>query len=299
VNEIEELSKIDLSELPQLKQMLFDDLYQSVYKNLHLELGSGPVLYLISPNYSVLTPAQADAVVEFLKRKETLLDYLKEAVVQNLILYSAVIDVNSYFIEQNGGLVLARLRERDSGGRLFEIKFYTHAPDELISHYEDKIYIGRDFLDLFNSARKYFGIKEHIQSLKLQYNRLLERIDSKQKKSDDLKPFLQEIKESVNELAGESVSALDTLPPVMDFGKLCGNDLIAVNGQYRSLNHFLIELHDAVDEFECRLRASDHADFARYVTKYKKDITNLISYFNIKINGLLTRSISQAKIRHP
>ena len=68
-----------------------------------------------------------------------------------------LLDISSYFIEQNGFLVLARLRERDSEGRRYEIKFYTHSPKELLTHYEDKIYIGRDFVDLFNFNRKYFG----------------------------------------------------------------------------------------------------------------------------------------------
>jgi hypothetical protein len=36
----------------------------------------------------------------------------------------------------------------------------------------------------------------------------------------------------------------------------------------------------------------------RYVTKYKKDVTNLISYFNIKVNGLITQRIYQMKSRH-
>lgn len=299
MNEVEELSKLELSDLPPLKPILMDDLYQSVLKNLYLELGSGPVLYLISPNGSVLTPTPAEAVSEFITRKEGLLDYLKETIVQNLALYSAIIDVNSYFIEQNDGLVLARLRERDSGGRLFEIKFYTHAPEEVLPRYEDKIYIGRDFLDLYNPVRRYFGVKEYIQSLKLQYDRLLlERIDCRQKKAHGFTPFLQEIGESVNELAAESDSVLEILPPIVDYAKLCGSDLLEVISQYRALNHFLIELHDAVEEFEGHLRAGGHTDFVRYVTKYKKDVTNLISYFNIKIIGVLTRHISQCRNKH-
>ncbi|HYA49527.1 MAG TPA: hypothetical protein VEG35_07480, partial [Burkholderiales bacterium] len=179
MNEVDELSKLDLSVMPALRPMLLDDLYQSVLKNLHLELGSGPVLYLISPSYSVLNPEPDETITDFLARKEGLLDYIKEAVVQNLAIYSVLVDVSSYFIEQNNGLVLARFRERDSEGRRFEIKFYTHSPQELITHYEDKIYIGRDFVDLFNSGRKYFGVKDAIVSLKAQYEKLVARAESK------------------------------------------------------------------------------------------------------------------------
>ncbi|MCK7476599.1 MAG: hypothetical protein M0C28_02835 [Candidatus Moduliflexus flocculans] len=116
MNEVEELSKLDPAGLPPLKPLLLDDLYQSVLKNLHLELGRGPVLYLLSPSYSVLNPTPDEGITDFITRNETLLDYLKEAIVQNLAEYSVLVDVSSYFIEQNNGLVLARLRERDSDG---------------------------------------------------------------------------------------------------------------------------------------------------------------------------------------
>ena len=51
-------------------------------------------------------------------------------------------------------------------------------------------------------------------------------------------------------------------------------------------------------EFENLLRFKKETDFVRYVTKYKKDLTNLISYFNIKINGGLTQRIYNFKGKH-
>jgi hypothetical protein len=298
MNEIDELSKLDPSGLPPLRPMLFDDLYQNVLKNLHLELGSGPVLYLISPSYSVLNPVSDETITDFLARREALLDYLKEALVQNLAVYSVLIDISSYFIEQNSGLVLARFRERDSEGRRFEIKYYTHSPQELTTHYEDKIYIGRDFIDLFNSGRKYFGVKDSVVSLKAQFEKLVARAESKLKKSSEFKSYFQEIRESVDELHNESLLILQSLPPHLDFAKMSGKDLIDVNAQYRAINHFVIELHDEVNEFENLLRSKQRTDFVRYVTKYKKDVTNLISFFNIKVNGLITQRIYQMKSRH-
>jgi hypothetical protein len=298
MNEIDELLKLDVRTLPPLKPMLLDDLYQNALKNLYLELGSGPVLYLLSPSYSVLTPTPNDIVTELITRREAVLDYLKEAIIQNLALYSVLIDTSSYFVEQNGFLVLARLRERDSEGRRYEIKFYTHSPKDLLTHYEDKIYIGRDFVDLFNINRKYLGVKESIISLKSQYERLVERVQPRMKNPAEYKSFFQEIGESVNEFHTESLLILQTLPPLLDFGKLSGKDLIEINSQYRAINHYLIELHDAIAEFESVLRNKKEADFVRYVTKYKKDLTNLISYFNIKINGALAQKIYACKIKH-
>ena len=295
MNEVEELSKLDMKKLPQLKQLLLDDLHQNALKNLHLELGTGPVLYLLSPSYAVLNPTPNDVINEFIAKRDSCLNYLKEYIIQSLALYSVLLDVNSYFVEQNNCLVLARLRERDSGGRKYEIKFYTHSPMELLTHYEDKIYIGRDFIDLFNFKRKYLGVKELIISVKDQYDVLIDKAQEKLKSPLEYKSFFQEIKELVNELRSESLLILQSLPPHLDFSKLNGKDLIDINAQYRTVNHYLIELRDEVAEFENLLRRNEEANFVRYVTKYKKDLTNNISYFNIRINGALTERIANLK----
>ena len=298
MNEVEELSKLDIKSLPPLKSILLDDLHQNVLKNLYLELGAGPVLYLLSPSYSVVTPTPNETVNDFISNKENLLDYLKEYIIKNLAVYSVLLDVNSYFAEQNNYLVLARLRERDSGGRRFEIKFYTHSPRELLTNYRDKIYIGRDFIDLFHFRRKCLGVKELMVSIKDQYEALLDRAEEKLNEPLEYKSFFQEIKESVNELRSESLMILQSLPPYLDFNKLKGKDLIEINAQYRTINHYLIELNDEVAEFENLLRFKKETNFVRYVTKYKKDLANAISYFNIKINGCLTEKIRNLKGKH-
>lgn len=298
MNEVEELSKLDITTLPQLESFLFDDLQQKALKHLYLELGTGPVLYLLSPSYSVINPTPNETISDFLRKKENILNYMKEYLIQNLKVYSVLLDVNSYFVEQNNFLLLARLRERDSGGRRYEVKYYTHSPRELMTHYKDKIYIGRDFIDLFQFKRKYFGIKEMIVSLKDQYEVLLDKAEEKLEKPFEYKSFFQEIKEYVNELSSESLLILQSLPPYLDYSKLKGEDLIDINAQYRSINHYLIELRDEVAEFDNLLRFKKEIGFVRYVTKYKKDLTNIISYFNIKINGYLSEKIYSYKPKH-
>ena len=298
MNEIEELMKIDSNSLPPLQPMLYDDLHQNVLKNLHLELGSGPVLYLISPSYSVLNTVPTETVVEFLNKKENLLNYLKEYIIQNLALYTVILEMSSYFIEQNNYLVLARFREKGNAGRKFELKFYTHEPKELLNNYRDKIYIGRDFIDLLNFKRKYWGVKDFIVSIKEQYDRLLDRAEARIKNPLEYRSFFQEIKESVNEAYTESLLILQSLPPYPELDRMSGKELIDLNSQFREITHFLVELRDEVDEFENLLRYKKEADFVRYVTKFKKDLTNLISYLNIKVNGVLGYRISNYKFKH-
>ncbi len=298
MNEVEELSKVEVKSLPPLQSILLNDLHQQVLKNLYLELGTGPVLYLLSPSYSVITPTPNETINDFLSKNGDLLNYFKEYIIQNLAVYSSLLDVNSYFAEQNNYLVLARLRERDSGGRRYEIKFYTHSPRELMTNYKDKIYIGRDFIDLFHFRRKYLGVKELVNSVKDQYEVLLDKAEEKLNEPMEYKSFFQEMKESVNELRNESLVILQSLPPYLDFNKLKGKDLIEINAQYRTINHFLIELTDEVAEFENLLRYNKENNFVRYVTKYKKDLANAISYFNIKIMGCLNDKILNLKFKH-
>lgn len=297
MNEVEELSKVDLKSLPPLQPIMLNDLHQKVLKNLYLELGTGPILYLLSPSYSVITPTPNETINDFLSKSENLLDYVKEYIVQNLAVYSVLLDVNSYFAEQNNYLVLARLRERDSGGRRYEIKFYTHSPRELMTNYKDKIYIGRDFIDLFHFRRKYLGVNELVNSVKDQYEVLLDKAEEKLNEPLEYKSFFQEMKESVNELRNESLTILQSLPPYLDFNKLKSKDLIEINAQYRTINHFLIELTDEVAEFENLLWNNKENNFVRYVTKYKKDLANAISFFNIKIIGCLNDKILNMRFK--
>lgn len=296
MNEVEELGRLDIKKLPRQKPVLLDDLQRKVQKNLHFELGTGPVLYLLSPSFNVINPAANEMINDFITKSEDILNFLKDYILQNLATYSVLLDVNSYFIEQNNSCVLARLRERDSGGRRYEIKFYTHSARELVLNYKDKIYIGRDFIDLYQFKRKYFGLKDLIESLLGQNTNLLETAEQKLRKPERYKSFFQEISEYVNELHSETQMTLQSLPPYLNPLEYGAEDLIDINAQYRTINHYLIELRDEVAEFENLLFKSE-TGFVRYVTKYRKDLANLISYFNIRINGYISTCIHEYRYR--
>ena len=66
MNEVEELSKLDTNKLLAPPSILLDDLHQNVLKNLYLELGAGPVLYLLSPSYSIITPTPNETINDFI-----------------------------------------------------------------------------------------------------------------------------------------------------------------------------------------------------------------------------------------
>jgi hypothetical protein len=285
MNEIQELAKVDLSDLPALIPTCLDDLYENVLANLYLELGSGPVLYLLSPSYSILNSVQDEEIVSLIRAKEDLIAYVKEYIVRNLAAYSVLLDVNSYYIEQNDHLVLARLEKNDWGRQCYEIKFYTHSPEELLIHYEDKIYMGRHFIDLFQFSKDYFGVKELIVSLADQCDPMLDKARETLSEPGEYGSFFQEIKESAVELLDESFLIMESVPPLLDFGKLKVEDLIGIKAQYRTIKHYLIELNGEVTEFENLVRFRKEMKPAHYLTMYRKDLANLISYFNIRIDG--------------
>jgi len=264
-------------------------LYENVLGNLYLELGSGPVLYLLSPSCSILNPVQDEEVISLVREKEDLIGYVKEYVVRNLAAYSVLLDVNSYYIEQNDHLVLARLEKNDSGRQYYEIKFYTHSAEELLTHYEDKIYMGRHFIDLFQFSKDYFGVKELIVSLADQCDPMLDKAKETLNEPGEYGSFFQEIKESAVELLDESFLIMESVPPLLDLGKLKAEDLIEIKAQYRAIKHYLIELNGEVSEFENLVRFGKEMKPAHYITMYRKDLTNLISYFNIRIDGYLAQ----------
>ena len=289
MNEIQELAKLDIGDLPPLIPACLDNLYENVLGNLYLELGSGPVLYLLSPSCSILNPVQDEEVISLVREKEDLIGYVKEYVVRNLAAYSVLLDVNSYYIEQNDHLVLARLEKNDSGRQYYEIKFYTHSPGELLIHYEDKIYMGRHFIDLLQFSKDYFGVKELIVSLADQCDPMLDKAKETLNEPGEYSSFFQEIKESAVELLDESFLIMESVPPLLDLGKLKAGDLIEIKAQYRAIKHYLIELNGEVSEFENLVRFGKEMKPAHYITMYRKDLANLISYFNIRIDGYIAQ----------
>ena len=115
MSEMKELDKLEILDLATLDSFYLEPLYEKILKELHLEIAYDRQLYLISPGLTVLSPEKVpQEVEEFLSRKNDFLEYLKKLILRNLLEYSFIVEAHSYFIEQNGNTLIARLREKDA-----------------------------------------------------------------------------------------------------------------------------------------------------------------------------------------
>lgn len=292
MDEILSIQKIERKSLPRLKGIHLDNFQKKILKNLHLELSLGEGRFLLSPDFHVLSPNTLKGKVEdYVTNKMDVLEWLRSYIVENMIYYTAIIENNSYFIEQNSFLVIARLRSRDKESS-YEIKFYSHDPAELSSYYKDKLYIGRDFIDLFKFERPHFGIECFIDSLRNQLNTLFEKANEKLIKKGEYIDFMQELDELVEEVTDKAKRTIPSIPPFFNPEEADKETLNEIQTRYRSLQHLLIEVRDELSEFESRLRFDEENQFVKYVTKYKKDISNLILYLTLKVISRLTYKIN-------
>jgi len=284
--ELQQLNDIDFKKLPKLEKKEMETLYEGIFKNLHIELGYSNVLYLFSPHYAILYPETLPSeVLKFIKEKSKLLEFLKVFFVENLIKYSFLAEGHSYYIEQNDYTVIARIRERNFETLQYEIKYYTNSPEDIIDYYEDKIYIGRDFIKLDSLKRKKFGLKEHINSILYEIDRLIEVSANKiHDNTKDFDSYLNGIKILGDEFYKNGKEFLKIVP--QNFRLSNNNDfglLKNISHNTRNMKHRLLEIKEDLNEFATLLRENEELDFVRYVIKFKTDIVNLINYFNYKI----------------
>jgi hypothetical protein len=190
--------------------------------------------------------------------------------------YSALIDENSYYLTNPQSIFIARLLyKKDSR---FEIKFYTHYKDELMESYEDKIYIGRDFINLDKFDRKYLGLKKFFRSLVEQNEKIQERARHKLRYFDDYqKPFLDEIEYQVKETVDDAMERIKLFPEAK-LANIPKGKLMEVLENVLYLLNLMIELRDFTEEFEAKLRQREENDFVKYLTKFSKDVIDGIRY---------------------
>jgi hypothetical protein len=289
---VQYLASLNLHQLPPLGRFRLDDLQQKVRNNLYLELPqTDGSLALLSPTLSPVINNFEERLARMVRSKSEILDYVKERLVRALIVDTAVLEGSSYYFEQNNCLLLARLKYFKEVEKLLEIKLYTVTHKDLVQNYSDKIYIGRCFLNLESKELHYRGLNLYVLSLMDQYEILIGRRNLLNKPGKYEESYFQEIQELVQEVVSEVIRVLDTVPRHFNPTRWGLEELIRVKGCYRGIIHLLLELVEEVDEFENVLMYDQESRFARYVTKYKRDLKNIILLLNFNTLSELSRRI--------
>lgn len=277
-----------------------DHFQQNVLDRLHLEFFFKSCRVLITPELGYITTGPAEEEEEnllqnILEKEQDRLEKLKEYVLYSLSLYSALLETNSYFISLNSHLVIARFTQFGPTDLDYEIKLYTISRSDLAAHYKDKIYIGRDFLSLGTLSRHHFGLKYLRDSLLEQFRKLRGRL--KEHVPAEALPeleteYLGEIEELVTDTAESSDRVLESMPVEMVGRNAPEQTLIDANMIFRDVKHLLFEIEETVRELEKRMFELELSRAVRYVTKFRKDITNDINYITIKVNGRISDHVN-------
>jgi hypothetical protein len=286
------LAGLDIGRLPALTRFRYDDLQQKIRRNMYLELPqTDGSLALLSPTLSSVNNNFEERLVRLVSEQADILDYLKERLMRGLIVDTAIIEGSSYFFQQNNHLLLARLKYFKEVEKLLEVKLYTAPHKDLIQNYSDKIYIGRCFLNLEKKTLHYRGLNLYVLSLMDQYEILKGRKPLLNEPEKYERSYFQEIQELIQEVVAEVIRVLDTTPRRFNPARWDLEEIIRVKACYRGIIHLLLELVEEVSEFESVLMFHKENRFARYVTKYKRDLKNIILHLNFNILSELSRRI--------
>lgn len=295
------LDRITKMELIKIPSFSMDNFQTEIYNNLYLEFFFQNCRVLIDTNYEYFTTGEAST--EEIASLETILNLRKDQLVKlrqfllyNLSQYSALLETNSYYISQNGHLLIARFVPVEGNEQLFEVKLYTITPSDLPENYKDKIYIGRDIISMNTFRREHLGLKNIRSAIIDQFIKLKSRMkeyvpgqDFEMIESE----YLMELEELIGEFAELSDEILKNFPVEISSEILETQALTKINTLFRDIKHMLIEMEESLREMEKNLFEMNHSRAVRYATKFKKDIQNDINYILIKINGRISDSINK------
>jgi hypothetical protein len=290
---LEVLNEFKNCKFPDCPEIVFSNLYKRALNFFHFEFEMDEGTYLFSPLYILMLGENHPELEDFVDNNEAFLDNLKKFILTSLYVYSALIEENSYYLSNPQSILIARMiHKRDAR---FEIKFYTHYEDELQENYKDKIYIGRDFINLKKFGRKYLGLKKYFLSLIEQDDKIQERAIQKLRYLEDYKKsYLDEIHSSVEEAVSDAMERIQTFKETR-ISEIPKPNLMEVLDNILYLSNLMIEVRDLTQEFEYKLRLRDETDFVKYLTKFLKDLTDGIRYLR-KVSTLMHLKISNYSI---
>lgn len=290
---LEALKEMKDKPLKNYPKIVYSNLYKKTLENFHFEFELDEGNYLFSPFYTQLIGEKHQELEDFISGNEVFLDSLKDFILNSLYVYSALIEENSYYLLNPHGVLIARLIHKRE--LRFEVKFYSHYEDELLENYKDKIYIGRDFINLKKFERKYLGLKKYFLSLIEQNDKIQERAVQKLRYFEDYKKdYLDEINYLIQEAVSDSMERIKLFKEtkLADLPKIKTMDALD-NILY--LSNLMTELRDFTQEFENKLRQREENDFVKYLTKFSKDLIDGIRYLR-KLTCMMHLKISNYSI---
>lgn len=273
---LEALKEVKDKKLAVYPEILYSSLYKKALDHFYFEFELDEGNYLFSPFYTVMIGENHSDLQDFVSNNESFLDDLKKYILNSLFVYSALVEENSYYLLKPDSILIVRLIHKREAR--FEIKFYTHYEDELLTNYKDKIYIGRDFINLRKFERKYLGLKKYFLSLIEQNDKIQERAKLKLRYFDEYKePFLDEISYLIEEIVSDAMERVKMFQqaklsdiPKAKLGEALDNIFY--------LASLMLELRNQTQEFEQKLRVAGEQDFVKYLTKFLKDLIDGIRY---------------------
>jgi hypothetical protein len=287
------LNKFNGRRLDNYPQIHHNNLFRRIRENFHIELYLKGNNMLFSPFYTLLRGEQFSELDNFLAQNEEFLDSLKEFIVNTLFVYSAVIEENANYLSNEQDIIIGRLMYRDH--YKFEVKFYSHYQEELQSAYNDKIYLGRIFIDLKKFEKDYLGLNEYFHSILEQNAKIQERALHKLRYYDEYKkPYLDEIDYLAKEVNSEALERIKLLPK-SDLKNTPTIALVESIDNLLLIQNLMIELKDFTLEFENKLRLGEETNYVKYLFKFSKDLINDIKYLS-KLYYLISNKISKYSI---
>jgi hypothetical protein len=287
------LNKFNSQRLDNFPEIHHSNLFKRIKDNFHFELFLKGNNMLFSPFYTLLRGEPFSELDNFLTQNEEFLDSLKEFIVNTLFVYSAVIEENANYLSNEQDIIIGRLMYRDH--YKFEVKLYSHYQEELQSAYNDKIYLGRIFIDLKKFEKDYLGLNEYFHSILEQNAKIQERALHKLRYYDEYKkPYLNEIDYLAKEVNSEALERIKLLPK----NNLKNTSTVALVESIDNLLHIqnlMIELKDFTLEFENKLRLGEETNYVKYLFKFSKDLINDIKYLS-KLYYLISNKISKYSI---
>ncbi len=282
-------SQFEGKALNNFPKVTYSNLYRHALDQFYFEFELQGEKYLFSPLYTQIRgPEQAD-LCEFVKQNGVFFDSFKRFILNSLYVYSALVEENSYYLTNPQSVLIARVSHKKDVR--FEIKFYTHFQEELFTAYDDKIYIGRDFINMMKFSRKYLGLKKYFRSLSEQNEKIQERAKHMLRYYKEYeRPFLNEITYLTRETVSDAFERLSLInfDTVFTVPKAKLQDTLDT---VHVLANLMLEIHDFITEFEQKLRLGEEHVFIKYLTKFFKDIEDGVRYLK-KLSVLLHHRIS-------